>query len=223
MEESSEQRLRLAVQERIEPMKVEHINKIAAKDTEIEELRVLNNEQKQQIHDLEITADTDGEAAQTNSRMLSGAQMALSQAKAQINNQRQEIRRLNQWGKLSHWRKCGSGYRRSRSDMDTLADQRLEPIWAQAKNEGLQKDAGAHRDKNGKVSGAGKNGDHGRAMASQSNHENTHPDGVAESLVKALTAANARADALQISVDTLKAEKEFQYQLVRNAASIRNP
>ena len=211
--------------EKLLQMKKAKEEELVEKDKENEELRTLNNEQERQTHGLEIAAEADARVLQKTSKLLRDTQMALSDAESEIRNHQQKIRSLDQLGNVRE-----NSYNREvdkvvklRREMDSLADQRLELIWAQAKNEGLQKRIDFLQEDRERLDNeleAWENGDHGTVTVSLSKNNHTESKEGADSLAKGLNAANAE---LQASLQVMQAERDFLAQQLGNPASVQNP
>ena len=190
-------------------MKKEKKEELSAKEDEIKDLGSKIHHHEREIRDLKVAAKAGGEDLKENGRLLHDTRKALRKADGKIETHQSEVRRLNQWGKA--WE---NGYRAKIRDITSLkiemnnlrASQRNELITAQAEEEKLQTIIVCLRQFNEKMSEELEASENGSLRVSQLNNNGTLLGGEAASLVKALKAANARADTLQISVNALQAQ-----------------
>lgn len=210
-------------------MKIAKTEELAAKENENEELRARNDRQEREIRDLKIVAKADGKVLEKTDKLLSDTRKALSEAKGKIENHQREVTTLNQWGKVweKGYRSKDKEYTKLESEMNTLrANQRMELIRAEAKNEGLQTRVDSlqiAKDRMDKDLECWENGHGGSPRSSKPYHKDKQPGEDAESLAKGLKAENARADALQNSVNALQAEKDVLERQLGIAANAYNP
>lgn len=215
--------------EKLVQMKQAKKEELAAKDKECEDLRTHNDRQEREIRDLKTVAKADREVLNKTAQLLSDTRKTLSEAESKMGSHRREVNSLNQCGKA--WERA---YRAKdeelvalKSEMNILkADQRMELIRAQAKNEGLQTSIDFLQAANEKMDEqleSWENGLSGSLRVSVQKHDDTQPENEAKILAKELKAANARADVLQISVNALKAENGVLETQLKNAANTHDP
>ena len=196
---------------------------LAAKDREHAVLRTRNGQQEREIRDLKTMAEADGEVLEKTAGLLSDTRKKLNGAEDKIENQRREVKNLNQCGRAweTAYRAKDKEYTALKSEMGTLeANQRMELIRAEAQSGALEvkiDSLGTANDNMKKELESWENGHRGILGVSEPKHIETPPD--LKSLVMALKAANTRADALQISANALQAENGALKRWLETATS----
>lgn len=203
--------------------------KLAAKDEEINGLRTTIEHHEREIRGLEVADLSDRENLKKYAKILKETRKTLSDAERKIRSHQREVTRLNRWGK--EWENGYNQRCRETSDlrieMDVMRGAHRSKIFEveaqcefqQSFIEGLK----AINEKQDKELEAWKNG-HGRGLRGSSLRNVSILLGSdAESLVKALKAANARADTLQLSFNALQAENGVLKKQLGNAANTYNP
>ena len=190
-------------------MEKEKKRELSAKEFEIKDLGSKIYHHEREIRDLKIAAKAGGEDLKEKAILLNDTRKALRKAEGKIESHQGEVRRLNQWGKA--WE---NGYHAKIRDITTLkiemntlrASHRNDLVTAQAEEEKSQTTIVCLRRFNEKMSQELEVWETGSLRVSQLKNNGTLLGGEAASLVKALKAANARADTLQISVNALQAQ-----------------
>ena len=215
--------------EKLVQFKKAKAEELAAVYKNTDDLRARIEYQEREIRDSKIVAEADREVFDKTANSLSVKRKALAEAEGKIKNHQREVERLTRWGKA--WKHAFDVKEEElvalKSTMNTLkADQRMELIRVEAKSEGLQTLVDLLRQTNesmDKELETWENGHGGSLRVSEPKHGDAQRDGFAASLAKALKAANARADALQISFNALKAEKTFLETQLGKAENAYSP
>lgn len=215
--------------EKLVQMKKAKKEELAAKEKENEDLRISNEYQEREIRDLKMVAEADGEKLKETENVLREKREALSAAEHKARRHQREVEALNQhaivWKTAYHAKDDESIAFKSKMNI-LKADKRMELIRAQAENESLQTRIGYRDEANDRMKKeleSWENGHGGILEFSKPKHNYKQQDDSAESLAKALKAANARADALQISVNALQAERGVWERQLGDAAASYNP
>lgn len=217
------------MQKKLVQLKKTKTEELAALNKEKDDLRARIDSQEREIRDLKIVAEADRESFNKTADSLRDKRKALAKAEGQIKSHGREAKDLEKWG--TAWKKAcqvkEEEFVALKSQMNTLkADQRMELIKVEAKSEGLQTRIELLKETNDtmdKQLESWENGHGGSLRVSEPNYNDAQREGFAESLAKALKAANARADALQISVNALQVEKAVLWTHVGNAENAYNP
>ena len=210
---------------------LEQANKeeLSAKDEEIKELDTTITQNEREIRYLKITAHADRQELENTTEVLRETREALRKAESKIARQQMEVESLNLWGKgLGDDSRSRSGENfKLKREIDTLrAAQRNELVEAQAKNEGLLVNIECLRatiERLDQELESWEKRNAGSMGVSKINCNATLPGTTADSLAKALKAANARANALQSSVDALHAENGVLQKQLGKVAQAYDP
>ena len=215
--------------EKLVQLKKSKTEELATKEKEKDKLRTQRDLKQREIDDLKEAAGADGKFLRETAALLSETRKDLSEAKGKIGSHERDVKTLNKWG-----RRWEDRYRAEeeecialKSQMNVLkADQRMELIRAKAETEGLRtrtQDLEENNEKMDKELESWENGHRGNLRVSKPKHNNTQSENAAASLAKALKAANARADTLQISVNALQAQRGVWEKQAGDAANAYNP
>lgn len=215
--------------EKLVQMKKAKREELSAKENEIKALGARIDHYEQKMSVLEEVANADREEHEETARLLSKTQKALKKSEGQITTYQAEIKSLNH--RATGWE---NGYcARSQEvtelkrEVFTLRAARYdELVEMQAKNGGLQVSNNGLRaaiERMERELEAWENG----CVHSLNSHEPKNngalSENVAASSTKALKAANARADALQIGVNALRAENGILHEQLKNTAYTWDP
>ena len=215
--------------EKLVQLKKSKTEELAAKEKEKDGLRTQRDLKQREIDDLKKAAEADEKCLRETAALLSETRKNLSEAEVEIGSHQREIRTLNKWGKAweNRYRAEEKNCVALKSQMNTLkADQRMELIRAQAENEGLRTRTQYLQEANDRMDKeleSWENGHSGRLGDPKSKQNKSQLDNEAASLAKALKAANARADALQISVNALQAQRGVWEEQAGDAVNAYNP
>ncbi|CAD6579939.1 MAG: hypothetical protein ASARMPRED_009301 [Alectoria sarmentosa] len=215
--------------EKLVQMKKAKKEELAAKEKENEDLRSSNGYQEREICELKMVAETDEKKHNETENVLREKRKALSAAEQKARRHQREVEALNQHAKVweTAYHAKDDELIALKSKMNILkADQRMELIRAQAENESLQIRIGYCEEANDRMQKeleSWENGHGGILEFSKPKQNYKQRDDSTESLAKALKAANARADALQISVTALQAERGVWERQLADAAAAYNP
>lgn len=204
-------------------------DELSVKEDKIKELDTTISQHERYIQYLEITADVDKEELMKTTKDLRQTREALRKAEGSMGSHQEEVRKLNSlvkvWG--DRFRAKSQQHRKLELDMDTLRGaQRNGLIEAQAKNEVLQVNIECLRSTIERLDpdfASWEKAYTGSMGLTETHHNGTLPGTTAESLAKALKAATARANALQIDVNALQAENGVLQKRLGNVAQAYDP
>ena len=204
-------------------------DELSVKEDKIKELDTTISQHEKDIQYLKITADVDKEELKKTTEVLRETREALRKAEGNMGSHQEEVRKLNWRVKVwdDRYRAKSQQHRKLELDMDALRGaQRNELIEAQAKNEVLQVNIDCLRSTIERLDpdfASWEKAYTGSMGLTKTHHNGTLPGTTAESLAKALKAANARANALQINVDALQAENGVLQKRLGNVAQAYDP
>lgn len=215
--------------EKLVQMKKAKKQELSAKEDEIKALGVRIHHYEQEMSVLEEVANADREEHEENASLLSNTQKALRKTEDQIRTYQAEIRSLNH--RVIVWENRYSARSREvtelkRENFTLRAARHDELIEVQAKNGGLQVSNNGLRAANERMEReleAWENGCVHSLNCLQPKNNGAVPENVVASLTKALKAANARADTLQIGVNALRAENGILHEQLKNTAYTCDP
>lgn len=212
-------------------LKKSKMEELATMNKEKDDLRTRINNQEREIRDLKIVAEADREFLDKTATTLSDKRKALTKAEAEIKSHQREVETLDRYGKAweDAYHAKEKEYVTLKSEMNTLkAGQRMELIRVKAESESQKTSIDYLKESNDRMDNqleSWKNG-HGGSLSvtePKPKRSDTQPEGYAASLAKALKAANARADALQINVNALQVQKGVLEAQLGDAASAYSP
>lgn len=201
-----------AMQQKLVLLKQAKKDELCVKEDKIKELDTTISQHEREIQYLKITADVDKEELKKTTEVLRETREALRKAEGSMGSHQEEARKLNRRIKVwdDRFRAKDSQYRKLELDMHALRGaQRNELTEAQAKNEVLQVNIECLQSTIERLDPDFESWEKaytGSMGPTKTNHNGTLPGTTAESLAKALRAANARANALQINFNALQAE-----------------
>ena len=204
-------------------------DELSVKEDKIKELDTTISQHKRDIQYLKITADVDKEELKKTTEVLRETREALRKAEGSMGSHQEEIRKLNWRVKVwdDRFRAKSQQHRKLELDMHALRGaQRNELIEAQAKNEVLQVNIECLQSTIERLDpdfASWEKAYTGSMGLTQTHHNGTLPGTTAEPLAKALKAANARANALQINVNALQAENGVLQKRLGNVAQAYDP
>lgn len=204
-------------------------DELSVKEDKIKELDMTISQHERDIQYLKITADVDREELKKTTEVLRETREALRKAEGSMGSHQEEVRKLNLrvkvWG--DRFRAKSDEHRKLELDMLALRGaQRNELIEAQANNEVLQVNIECLRSTIERLDpdfASWAKAYAGSMGLTETHHNGTLPGTTAESLAKALKAANARANALQIHVNALQAENGVLQKRLGNVAQAYDP
>ena len=204
-------------------------DELSVKEDKIKELDTTISQHERDIQYLKITADVDKEELKKTTEVLRETREALRKAEGSMGSHQEEFRKLNWRVKVwdDRFRAKSKQHRKLELDMDALRGaQRNELIEAQAKNEVLQVNIQCLRSTIERLDpdfASWEKAYTGSVGLTKTHHNGTLPGTTALSLAKALKAANARANALQINVNALQAENGVLQKRLGNVAQAYDP
>lgn len=204
-------------------------DELSVKEDRIKELDTTISQLERDIQYLKITADFDKEELKKTTEVLKETREALRKAEGSMGGHQEEVRKLNLRLKVwdDRFRAKSDEHRKLELDMLALRGaQRNELIEAQSKNELLQENIECLRSTIERLDpdfALWAKAYAGSMGLTETHHNGTLPGTTAESLAKALKAANARANALQIDVNALQAENGVLQKRLGNVAQAYDP
>ena len=202
---------------------------VLANEVEIKELHTQIDHDEQEIRVLKAVADPDGEKLQRTANLLSETQTDLRDSEERIKSYQGEARRLKYL--VTVWKSNWSAKSKEACDLKTelitlRVAQRTELIESKAKNEGLQASNDWLRAANERLDQeleSWENGSGSSVRVYEPKNKCTSTGTVKESLASALKAANTRANGLQMSANSLRAENEVLQKQLQSPAYTYDP